>query len=382
MQSVQVRFLAAAILLMCGVVVSPSIADSQTSGHGLPEVDRIVMQAIEQQKMPGCVVMIGTSERVLHQAAYGHRQLLPTPEPAELSTLYDLASLTKPVATATCILLLSERGQLNLEAPVCHSLPEFAENGKDRVTIHHLLTHTSGLIADNALRDYQSGDDATWKNLCRLKLTAPPGEKFIYSDVGFIVLGKLVEAVSGQPLNEFANNNLFQPTGMTETGYVPKRFPATRFALTEQRDGMWTPGIVHDPRAFAMGGIAGHAGLFATASDLSRYARVILGRGEIDGQRVLARETVDAMLVSRPVPGGGIRTWGWDRQTGFSSNRGDGMSAQAIGHGGFTGTGLWIDPDRDLYVIFLSNRVHPNGKGSVNRLIGEIGGIAVKSLSN
>jgi CubicO group peptidase (beta-lactamase class C family) len=361
-----------------GAVMGLFAQQSLSAEPRLPEVDRLVEQALAAGKAPGAVVLIGAREGILHRAAYGLRQVEPTPEPMTLDAVFDLASLTKPVATATSVLLLAQRGQIDVLAPVSRTMPEFAGEGKDVVTIAQLLTHTSGLIADNPLADYQGGRDEAWQRICGLKLVAPPGEKFIYSDVGFIVLGMLIERVSGRPLNEFTRANLFKPLGMNETEYCPGPALRERAVPTERREGEWLRGEVHDPRAHALGDVAGHAGLFSTADDLARYARMILNAGKVDGGQLLTPDTIEALLVSREVPGG-IRTWGWDRQSKYSSNRGQGLSPRAIGHGGFTGTGMWIDPDLGLFVIFLSSRLHPDGKGTVNPLIGEIGTAAVRA---
>jgi len=366
-------FLLAMVFLLSGT----SLADELPSG--LKSVDSLVETAIQAGEMPGAVVVIGTTDRVLHKRAYGQRQILPTPETMTLETVFDLASLTKPIATATSVLLLSQQGKVDIAAPVSTFLPEFARNGKQEITVAQLLTHTAGLIADNALRDYADGRATAWNNICQLKLLAAPGERFVYSDVGFITLGMLVERVSGMNEHEFTEKFLFGPLKMTQTGYLPGKTVQPRIAPMNKEGDVWIRGVVHDPRARAMDGIAGHAGLFSTADDLSRYARMILHRGMFEGVRILQPETIALLLESRPVPGG-IRTWGWDRQTGYSRNKGEGMSPQAIGHGGFTGTGLWIDPQLDLYVIFLSNRLHPDGRGAVNQLIGRIGTEAVQAI--
>lgn len=364
---------------ICLLVFTTQLALAETPA-GIPGVDELIQAGIQDKKIPGAVVLIGTKDQILHRKAYGARQILPTEEPNTIETIYDLASLTKPVATATSVMLLMERGKIDINAPVCHYLPEFTSHGKDKITIHHLLTHTSGLIADNHIRDYQQGKEEAWKRICDLKPVAPPEEKFIYSDVGFITLGVLVERVSGIPLNEFVQQNIFNPLKMVDSSYQPDASLIGRIAPQNQENNRWIRGTVHDPRASLMGGVAGHAGTFATADDLSRYARMILNNGSLDGVQVLAPATVAAMEKSHSVPGNGLRTWGWDRKTGYSGNRGQGMSDMAMGHGGFTGTGLWIDPELDLYVIVLSNRLHPEGKGAVNKIIGEIGTAAVNAV--
>ncbi len=352
----------------------PTLIDSQK----LTTIDDVVADALAEKRMPGCVVLVGFRGQTVFLKSYGHRQILPEPMPMQTDTLFDLASLTKPIATATAIMHLIEQGKLQLHDPVSNYLPEFAQNGKDAITVFHLLTHQSGLIADNALKDYQSGIENAFAKIDELTLKAPPGEAFIYSDVGFIVLGRLVEKVSGLTLHEYTQQHLFTPLQMTSTGYLPAADLRSTAALTQQRDGEWMQGDVHDPRAFLLGKVAGHAGLFSTAEDLARYAQMFLNDGEFDGVRILKPDT--AQLMRGPVKvSSGLRTLGWDMKTGYSSNRSDLYSASAFGHGGFTGTGLWIDPEQELFVIFLSNRVHPNGKGAVNTLIGKIGTLAVEA---
>jgi serine-type D-Ala-D-Ala carboxypeptidase len=355
-------------------------AEVGMSAEHLATIDGQVDAALSEGQMAGAVVLIGRQGKIVWRKAFGHRQIEPSKEPMTPETIFDLASLTKPIATATSVMILADRDQLDLNAPAAQYLPEFAANGKQAVTIAHLLTHTSGLTPDNALADYADGPAKSWQRINALPLRSPAGERFAYSDVGFLVLGQLVEQVSGQALDRFAQEHIFQPLEMSSTCYrVPPELHA-QCAATEKRGDAWLRGEVHDPRAAALQGVAGHAGLFSTADDLARYAQMLLGGGSLEGRRVLSAEQVKAMLGSRAVSGG-IRTWGWDRRTGFSSNRGAIMSDSAFGHGGFTGTGMWIDPGHELFVIVLTNRLHPDGKGSVNRLIGRIGTIAVEAIN-
>jgi CubicO group peptidase (beta-lactamase class C family) len=276
-------------------------------------------------------------------------------------------------------MLLVERGQLKLSEKVASIIPEFAANEKGDITVQDLLIHQSGLLPDNALSDYENGPEAALQKICELKLQAPTGSKFIYSDVNFILLGEIIRKISGESVHEFARGNIFLPLGMMETGYLPDEMLRARAAPTQERDGHWMQGEVHDPRAFKLGGVAGHAGLFSTAEDLAIYAQMMLTAGEHNGVRILARDTV-ALMTRGVKVSSGVRGLGWDKQTGFSSNRGEGLSAAAFGHGGFTGTVLWIDPELELFSIFLSNRVHPDGKGLVNPLAGRIGTIAAGAI--
>jgi CubicO group peptidase (beta-lactamase class C family) len=340
-----------------------------------------VEAAIGAKEMPGCVVLIGLRGRVIHRHAYGQRQVEPTTEPMTTDTVFDLASLTKPIATATSVMILAERGKLRLDEPVAKYLPEFAAAGKEDIRVEHLLLHTGGLIADNPIADFDDGRDEAIERLMALKPTARPGEKFVYSDVGFMVLGLLVERVSGQTLDEFARQNIFRPLGMNETTFRPGEALQARAAPTEKRGGDWLKGEVHDPRAARLGGVAGHAGLFATADDLARFAQMVLDRGRSESGTIFSEDTWRTMTRPRIVPRG-QRAFGWDVATGYSTNRGKKLSEAAFGHGGFTGTSLWIDPTKQLYVIFLSNRLHPDGKGSVNPLAGRIAEIVVESMGD
>ncbi|WP_161604304.1 serine hydrolase [Roseiconus nitratireducens] len=334
-------------------------------------VDQLLRDAITDGQMAGAVVMMSRKDKVIFSTAVGDAQTVPVRRPMRPDTVFDLASLTKPVATATSIMCLVDRGLVDLDAPVANYLPEFATNGKESITVKDLLLHRGGLIADNSLSDYVPDAQQAWENLCKTKPLADPGQRFIYSDVGFIVLGKLVEKVSGQPLQQFADEQIFEPLGMQETGYLPEESLRDRAATTEEVDGRWLTGKVHDPRSARMGGVAGHAGLFSTAEDLLRYGQAMCHQGQWEGTRVFSVQTYRTMVAPRDVPRG-QRALGWDVESPYSSNRPQQFSQTAFGHGGFTGTVLWIDPQQDLVFVFLSNRLHPDGKGSVNRLAAKV----------
>lgn len=336
----------------------------------LDRIDSLMASAIDKGECPGGVVLVGCGEQVLWRKAYGCRALRPDRVPTTVDTVYDLASLTKVVATATSVAVLVERGQISLTDRAVRYVPEFAPNGKDRITIEELLIHRAGLTPDNSLRDYAGGPEAAMKAIWALPLIAEPGEKFIYSDVGYVVLGEIVRRVSGMPLDEFARREVYEPAGMKDTGFRPSEALRRRCAAHEQRNGGWMIGEVHDPRAFALGGVAGHAGLFSTADDLSRYCRMMLAGGTIDGRRVLSPLTVREMTRPRPIGAiEGVRGLGFDLATGYSGPRGDLFPRFAsFGHTGYTGTSLWIDPTTGVYVIVLTNRCHPDGKGDVGEL--------------
>ncbi|HUP81928.1 MAG TPA: exo-beta-N-acetylmuramidase NamZ domain-containing protein, partial [Pirellula sp.] len=230
------------------------------------------------------------------------------------------------------------------------------------------------------------GPEKAWERICELKLVAPIGSAFKYSDVNFIVLGKIVEHISGKRLKEYTQDEIFTPLEMKQTGFLPATELQSKCAPTEQREGHWMQGEVHDPRAYALGGIAGHAGLFSTADNIAIYSQMMLHEGVrnvakgVVPARILSPVTVATMTRAYTVPGG-LRGLGWDSRTAFSSNRGDLLSPSAFGHGGFTGNVLWIDPELDLFFVFLSNRVHPNGKGSVNQLAGKIANVVATSVT-
>ncbi len=346
----------------------------------LQRIDTIVAEGLRRKLMPGCVVLLARDQKVVFLKAYGSRQLKPTVEPMTVDTVFDMASITKPTATATSVMKLIEQGKIELTAPVSKYIPQFAANGKGEVTILQLLTHQAGLIPDNSIKDYNDGPDEAFKRIYNLKFYTPPGKKFVYTDVGFILLADLVKRVSGLDVNEFSKQHIFGPLGMRETGYLPAPPLRKRAALTEQRNGEWMRGEVHDPRAFRLGGVAGHAGLFSTAQDIAVYAAMMKNGGQLNGVRILKASTVRQMTSAYRIADGNQRGLGWDKQSGFSYNKGDLMSASAFGHGGFTGTVLWMDPQSDLTFVFLSNRVHPNGKGSVNRLAARIATVAAASI--
>lgn len=343
-------------------------------------IDHVVNEGIEEGKMAGCVVAVGRHGKLAFLRAYGHRQLEPTQEVMEVDTVFDMASLTKPVATATSIMLLWQQGKIRLTDPLSEHIPEFANKGKDKITILQLLTHQAGLIPDNALGDYQDGKELAFERIFALNTIETPGEKFIYSDVGYILLAELVRRISGMNVHEFSRQQVFQPLGMSDTGFVPDEAIQARCAANDQRGGSWVKGVVHDPRALALDGVAGHAGLFSTAEDMAVYAQLLLNKGEYDGQQILNPASITVMTQGYPVSSGTFGL-GWDKQTVYSSNRASNLSTKAFGHGGFTGTVLWIDPELDMFYLVLSNRLHPDGKGAVNQLAGRIGTLAEAAIS-
>ena len=349
----------------------------------LARIDGAVAESIAKRELPGAVVLAGRRGKVLFRKAYGNRVVDPFAEPMTVDTVFDLASLTKTVATATSVMILVEEGKLALSDPVVRHIPEFASGGGDRgkVTIEHLLTHRAGLPPDDPLDLYTGSPEEIFARKYRQPLKSPPGSQFVYSDVGYEVLGEVVRRVSGESLDRFAEERIFRPLGMKETFFDPLRpegrptgaqprlpVPASRIAPTEKRGDHWMRGEVHDPRAYALGGVAGHAGLFSTAADLAKFCQMILEGGKLGRARILSPLAVEAMTRPRFYGDGDVRGLGWDVVTGYSRNRGDFFPPGSFGHTGFTGTSLWIDPATGTFVVFLSNRVHPDGRGDVGRL--------------
>src|SRR5438876_3568785 len=354
----------------------------------LAHIDEAIAAEIARKQLPGAVVLVGRQGKVVWRRAYGHRALEPQTESMTVDTIFDLASLTKVVATATSVMILIERGRVRLGDPVARYIPEFAEMGKRNITVEQLMTHRSGFPPDNDIKDYEQGPQKAFENIWRLAPVSEAGSRFIYSDLNYIVLAELVRRVSGKPLDEFAAENIFRPLGMKDTGFKPAAALLPRIAPTEKRGEHWMRGEVHDPRAYLLGGVAGHAGVFSTADDLAIYCQMILGRGEYRGVRVLSPMGVARMTEARPSGGnasdGNARGLGWDVMTGYSSNRGDLFPLGSFGHTGFTGTSIWIDPASETFVVFLSNRVHPRvdpqQPADVNSLRGRIASIVAASI--
>ncbi len=365
-----IRQRARAIVTVVAAVAITSTAMAASGGFDTSRMvwaDRAINKAIEQGKCPGAVLLVGRGDDIVYRKAYGNRAVLPEKVPMTVDTVFDLASVSKLVGCATSIMLLAERGQICLTDRVSMYMPAFAANGKDSITIEDLLLHRSGLIPDNTLKDYKDGPAQAVERIMALKPISQPGMEFEYSDLNFIVLGELVRVVDGRPLDKFAREEIFEPLGMKDTWYNPPESLKSRCAPTQQRNGHWMIGEVHDPRAYALGGVAGHAGVFSTVDDMSRWCRMILNFGTLDGKRVLGDTTVREMIRERVLAdGSGARGYGFDVDTGYSQPRGNFFEAgSTFGHTGFTGTALWIDPRHDAYAILLTNRVHPDGKGDV-----------------
>lgn len=355
------------------------------------EIPPIVEQAIADKQLPGAVVLVGRGDRVLYEKAIGHRALEPAPEPMTLDTIFDMASVTKIVATTTSVMQLVEDGRMRLNDRVAMYIPGFERYGKGDITIRELMTHMSGLRPDLDLTEDWSGSDNAIQLAIDEVPTSPPGVKFVYSDINYELLGEIVHRVSGQTLDKYSKAHIFDPLGMKETMFLPPASLRPRIAPTEKCTPFgwpcggpgttWLRGVVHDPTARRMGGVAGHAGLFSTAADLSIFCRMILNGGTYHGVRILSPLTVAKMTSPATPPGDpDVRGLGWDIDSAYSSNRGDLLPIGSFGHTGFTGTSIWIDPLTRLFVVFLSNRVHPTGKGDVTPLRSKVASVAASAV--
>lgn len=321
-------------------------------------VDALMQEAVQAGTIPGGVLIVGHHGRIVHRRAYGWRSLEPTREPMTTDTVFDLASLTKCLATATAVTQLLEEGKLRLSDPVAKYLPEFAANGKGEITIRQLLTHYSGLREDLDLKSSWTGREQAFRLAMAERPINPPGSHFLYSDINFITLGFLVERLSGMTLDEYATKFIYHPLGMRETRFLPPADWRARIAPTERDEqGHMLRGAVHDPTARRMGGVAGHAGLFSTADDMALFAQEML-----DGHRILSPLAVEKMTSpAQPPTGTVLRGLGWDLDSPFSTNRGELLPVGSFGHTGFTGTSLWIDPASQSFIVLLTNSVHPHG---------------------
>lgn len=358
-------------------------AEQRPAPIDIPEIDALVSQALAERRMPGAVVIVGRRSGVVFQRAYGQRALLPAPLPMTLDTIFDLASLTKPIVTATLIQHLIESKRLRMDDAVSEHIAEFGAHGKHDVTIRQLLTHIAGLPIVNPLRDYADGRAQALERIYQVRPEAPAGKRYVYGDLAYIVLGALIERVAGEPLDALATRVLFEPLRLRDTRYGPPAAEKHRIAPTEVAEERPIPlihGEAHDPRAYLLGGVAGNAGLFTTGADLARFARMLLGEGELDGVRVLSRGSVQELTRAHHLPGA-VRSVGWDIESPHSKAHGQRLSSRAYGHGGYTGTSLWIDPELDLFVVFLSNRVHPSPEHSVVALQGEIADAAARAVA-
>jgi CubicO group peptidase (beta-lactamase class C family) len=400
--------LLAPILLVCGLLSAMAKEPSKGLLQSVPEaiglisarlghIDEAVNDAIRAKEVPGAVVLVARRGRIGYLKTFGQRALLPNPERMSVDTIFDLASLTKVMATTPCVMALVESGRLRLDDKVKRYLPKFVGGGKDAITVRQLLTHYSGLRPDFDLGLAWMGYEATLEELWKEETHKEPGKEFEYSDLNFIALGEIVRTVSGMSLDAYAHKTVYEPLGMDETAFNPPADWRSRIAPTESRarslqylKGQSSEpqhqeilrGEVHDPTAWRMGGVAGHAGLFSCARDIAIYAQMLLSRGLWQGKRILSPMSVLAM-ISPQSPRGlfQVRGFGWDIETSYSSPRGD-LLGSGYGHTGFTGTSLWVHPQSETVIVILSNRVHPDGKGDATHLRGVIANIVATAISD
>jgi uncharacterized protein YbbC (DUF1343 family)/CubicO group peptidase (beta-lactamase class C family) len=372
--------------------------ESQTETARFARIDEVVQEAIREGKLPGAVVLVGQRDKVLYRKAIGERAVGAQPggagEPMTLDTIFDAASLTKVIATTTSVMMLVQEGRIRLSDRVATFVPGFERYGKGDITIRQLLTHTSGLRPDVDWSYEWHGYDKAIELATDEVPVAAAGARFIYSDINFFLLGHIVGKVSGQPLPEFAKTRIFLPLGMKDTMFFPPADLKARIAPTERCTPYDFPcggganatllrGTVHDPTARRMGGAAGHAGLFTTASDLAIFCRMLLNGGTEHGVRLLSPLTVAKMIAPSTPPGErNVRGLGWDIDSSYSANRGELLPIGSFGHTGFTGTSVWIDPLTGTFVIFMSNRVHPDGKGDVTPLRARVATIAAAAITD
>jgi len=351
--------------LTLSVMIATSASAQMLREEQMAPISEIARKAIQAGKIPGAVILIGSQGKVVYRRAFGLRALKPKKLPMTTQTLFDIASLTKVIATSTAVAQLVEMGKLNLEDPVARYWPEFKANGKEEITVRDLLTHYSGLRPTLDLKPKWSGYTEALRMIEEEKSVLPPVTSFIYSDINFIILGELVSRISGESLDVYCADHIFKPLEMKDTVFKPSPVLLPRIAPTQYQRGttgkmLW--GEVHDPTAYSMGGVAGHAGLFSTADDLAIFAQTVLDGGSRKSVQILSPLMVKKMTAPQSPPGKmPLRGFGWNIDSSL-------VSVGSFGHIGFTGTGIWIDPVSNTYVIILTNRVHPNGKGNAEPL--------------
>jgi CubicO group peptidase (beta-lactamase class C family) len=399
--------LLAGFLLHTAAAVPPGDSPRKGLAHTTPEtvgllsshlkgIEEAVADSIAAGETPGAVVLVARHGQIAYLKAFGNRAIQPNVERMTVDTIFDVSSLTKVVATTPSVMALVENGSLRIEDRVRRYLSNFSGGGKDPITVRQLLTHYSGLRPDFDLSKPWSGWAEALEELWKEKTESEPGKEFLYSDLNFIALGEIVRAVSGKTLDVFVQERIFVPLGMRDTLFRPSSSLVRRIAPTEPRKNTlrylkgqsaesldkMVRGEVHDPTAWKMGGVSGHAGLFSTAQDLAVYAQMLLSGGTYQDKRILSPMSVEAMTRPQSPPGSPqVRGYGWDLESTYSAPRGD-LFKGGYGHTGFTGTSLWIHPASDTFVIILSNRVHPEGGKDLNHLRGAIANIVASAISD
>ena len=350
---------------------------AQQANARFANLDSVVQEFVDKGKIPGAVLLVGHNGKVVYRKAFGQRSLEPTHEPMTADTIFDIASVTKCVATTTAVMQLVEAGRVRLNDPVTAYLPEFDQNGKNQITVRELLTHYSGLIPDLEIKSAWKGRDTGYKMIMESKLYNTPGTRFVYSDLNFATLAYIVEKVSGEPFEQYTAKHIFEPLGMKNSRFLPPTDWDARIAPTEyDENGKMLRGVVHDPTTRRMGGVAGHAGLFSTADDLSLFAESLLSGKSVLGPAIITKMSTP----QQPAMAASLRGLGWDIDSPFSTNRGEFFPIGSFGHTGFTGTSLWIDPVTHTYVILLTNAVHPRGHGNAIALRARVASAVANDL--
>ncbi len=378
----------------------------RVSGQGLPEarpeevgmssprleyLDGILLESVEKKEFPGAVLLVARKGKTVYRKPFGRSQLVPEPKPMSSDMIFDLASVTKPVATASAVMILVERGRLRLWDKVSDFVsgftPYFNEDGTpaEEARLYHLLTHTSGLppYTEPEEVELKYGNPCPSEDLVRHIAGIPkesrPGERFVYSCLNFITLAEIVRETSGLPLDEFAAKNIFGPLGMKRTFFNPPQELVSLCVPTEVVEGRPLRGVVHDPLARLQGGVSGNAGLFSTADDLAVFAQMILNKGKLGGLRIFSPLTVERMTEIFPKVEAAGRGLGWDLVSSYGTVRGDLFGTDSFGHSGYTGTSIWIDPETETIVVLLTNRVHPADTGDIVSLRSRIGNVVAAS---
>jgi len=346
-------------------------------------VDERVRSAIAEGLIPGAVVIVGGSQGPVHRVVAGHRAIRPRREPMTATTIFDLASLTKVMATAPLVVEEATHGRLRLADPLERHLVETRDTQIGTIPLHRLLTHTAGFVPDNPIEDYRGSRSGLVRAIAGEPLESEPGTKFTYSDVGYILLQIVLERRARKRLDVLGAEAIYRPLGLKDTRFGTRVRDRGRTAPTELVRGQWLRGVVHDPRARsrALLGIGGHAGVFGTAADTARFCEMILMRGAHGRRRVLAEATIRAMTTDQCEPGVGARRgFGFDIQSPYSAPRGLRFSQRSFGHSGWTGVSLWIDPEADAYVVLLTNAIHPDGHRDLKALRSDVATAAAEGL--
>ena len=378
MKSIRSNIILLALLLSS--ITGCQLIEKRPCKPDLSGIDRVVEEEIEKGNIPGAVVLVGQRDKVLYFKAFGYEVKEPFEEKMSKNTIFDLASLTKPVATATSILILADQGKIELGDYAGKYIPAFACNGKEEVRLQHLLTHTSGLPAYTNADSLKNAfgtpcPDKVIEKICDMNAVSKPGEQFRYSCLGYITLARIVEIVSGESIDDFARENIFAPLRMKHTTYNPPGSREKDIAATQIVDGQLLRGTIHDPLAQLMGGISGNAGLFSTAYDLSKYCQMLLNSGTWKGKKILSPEAVNRLTTIQSHG----RAYGFDVNSSYSWVKGSFAPENAFCHTGYTGTSIACDPESKVYVIILTNRAHPHDKGKSKQIRTKIADIVFQA---